>query len=143
MMKKTLLITGGAGFLGKRLGLALKEKYDVILASRNNKQNMYAQEYTGCKVIPMDVANIESVRDAFLSEIQLNIHGVATKFVDSAEKQPMECVDVNVVGYQNFEDFYDVCEYLIKKNQIYFSKIYHKCWFAVDTVKQICKLNNN
>jgi len=37
MLEKTLLITGGTGFLGKRLGLALKEKYDVILASRNNK----------------------------------------------------------------------------------------------------------
>ena len=28
---------------------------------------MYAREYTGCEVIPMDVSNIESVRDAFLS----------------------------------------------------------------------------
>ncbi len=61
---KKILITGGSGFLGKRLGLALKEKYDVILSSRNNKQNMYAREYTGCEVIPLDVTNIESVRDA-------------------------------------------------------------------------------
>lgn len=102
MMKKTLLITGGAGFLGKRLGLALKEKYDVILASRNNKQNMYAREFTGCEVMPMDVANIESVRDAFLSvKPNIIIHGAATKFVDLAEKEPMECVDINVIGSQN------------------------------------------
>ena len=33
--KQKILITGGTGFLGKRLGLALKEKYDVILANIN------------------------------------------------------------------------------------------------------------
>jgi FlaA1/EpsC-like NDP-sugar epimerase len=29
------------------------------------------------------------------------IHAAATKFVDLAEKEPMECIDVNVVGSQN------------------------------------------
>jgi len=100
--KNTILITGGTGFLGKRLGLALKEKYDVILASRNNKQNMYAREFTGCEVIPLDVTNIESVRDAVVSiKPNIIIHAAATKFVDLAEKEPMECIDVNVVGSQN------------------------------------------
>ena len=99
---KKILITGGSGFLGKRLGLALKEKYDVILSSRNNKQNMYAREYTGCEVIPLDVTNIESVRDAvFNIKPNIIIHAAATKFVDLAEKEPMECIDVNVVGSQN------------------------------------------
>jgi FlaA1/EpsC-like NDP-sugar epimerase len=101
-MNKTILITGGTGFLGKRLAKALKENDSIILTGRNNKQNMYAHEFTDCKVIPMDVANIESVRDAFLSEKpDIVIHGAATKFVDLAEKQPMECVDVNVIGSQN------------------------------------------
>lgn len=101
-LKKTLLITGGTGFLGKRLGLALKNEYNVILASRDNKRNMQAQHSTGCLAIPMDVANIESVRDAFITlKPQIIIHAAATKFVDLAEKQPMECIDVNVVGSQN------------------------------------------
>tara|TARA_B100000315_G_scaffold254356_1_gene295227 strand:- start:1875 stop:2843 length:969 start_codon:yes stop_codon:yes gene_type:complete len=100
--KNTILITGGTGFLGKRLGLALKEKYDVILASRNNKQNMYAREFTGCEVIPLDVTNIESVRDAVVNiRPNIIIHAAATKFVDLAEKEPMECIDVNVIGSQN------------------------------------------
>jgi UDP-N-acetylglucosamine 4,6-dehydratase len=29
------------------------------------------------------------------------IHAAATKFVDNAERQPMECIDVNVLGSQN------------------------------------------
>lgn len=101
-MKKTVLITGGTGFLGKRLGLALKEDYNVILTGRNNKQNMFAKKFTGCEVAPMDIASIESVRDVF-QEFKPNIviHAAATKFVDLAEKYPMECIDVNVLGSQN------------------------------------------
>jgi FlaA1/EpsC-like NDP-sugar epimerase len=101
-MQATLLITGGTGFLGKRLALALRERYRVVLGGRNNKQNMLAREFTGCEVLPMDVASIESVRDAF-TEVRPHtvVHAAATKFVDLAERQPMECVDVNVVGSQN------------------------------------------
>ncbi|MCX8490252.1 MAG: polysaccharide biosynthesis protein, partial [Cyclobacteriaceae bacterium] len=82
--------------------LALKNDYTVFLTGRNNKQNLFASKFTGCQVLPMDVANIEAVRDVF-SEVkpEIVIHAAATKFVDLAEKQPMECVDVNVTGSQN------------------------------------------
>jgi UDP-N-acetylglucosamine 4,6-dehydratase/5-epimerase len=101
-MKETVLITGGTGFLGKRLAIQLKDKYRVILTGRNNKQNMAAKQFTGCEIAPMDISSIESVRDAF-REFKPNIviHAAATKFVDLAEKFPMECVDVNVTGSQN------------------------------------------
>lgn len=101
-MKKTILISGGTGFLGRRLGIALKDKYRVVLTGRNNKQNAFAQKYTGCEVLPMDIVNIEGVRDTF-TEVNpdIVIHAAATKFVDLAEKQPMECVDVNSIGSQN------------------------------------------
>jgi UDP-N-acetylglucosamine 4,6-dehydratase len=101
-VSQTLVITGGTGFLGKRLALALRDRYDVVLTGRNNKQNMLAEQFSGCRVLPMDVASIEAVRDVF-TEIRpgVVIHAAATKFVDLAERQPMECVDVNVVGSQN------------------------------------------
>jgi FlaA1/EpsC-like NDP-sugar epimerase len=101
-MRSTLLITGGSGFLGKRLALALKDRYRVVLGSRNNKLNAAAAQMTGCEVVPLDVSNIASVRDAVIeTKPSVIIHAAATKFVDLAEKQPMECVDVNVVGSQN------------------------------------------
>jgi UDP-glucose 4-epimerase len=101
-MSKTVLITGGTGFLGRNLAPALAKDFRVVLSGRNNKQNVQAKELTGCEVVPMDVASIESVRDAFVSvRPDIVIHAAATKFVDLAEKQPMECVDVNVVGSQN------------------------------------------
>jgi UDP-N-acetylglucosamine 4,6-dehydratase len=101
-MNKTVLITGGTGFLGKRLALAMKDEYRVVLTGRNNKQNQAAARFTGCDVLPMDVARIEAVRDTFEeTRPAIVIHAAATKFVDLAERQPMECVDVNVIGSQN------------------------------------------
>lgn len=101
-MKQTVLITGGTGFLGRNLATSLRDDYRVVLAARNNKLNSIARDTTRCTVLPMDVTNIESVRDVFL-EFRPNIviHAAATKFVDLAEKYPMECVDVNVLGSQN------------------------------------------
>lgn len=97
-----MLVTGGSGFLGRNLALALRDTFEVVLSGRNSKQNAMAAESTGCEVIPMDIARIESVRDV-LGEVRPHvvIHAAATKFVDVAERQPMECVDVNVTGSQN------------------------------------------
>lgn len=101
-MKKTILITGGTGFLGRSLALSLREEFDVVLGGRNNKQNLLARELTSCSVLPLDVTNIESVRDVFVEvQPEIVIHAAATKFVDLAERLPMECVDVNVIGSQN------------------------------------------
>ena len=101
-MAQTLLITGGTGFLGKHLGLALKDQYRVVLTGRNNKHNRDAQEFTGCTTLPMDVTSIESIRDVF-TEVRPHVvvHAAATKYVDLSELQPMECIDVNVLGSQN------------------------------------------
>ncbi len=98
-----VLVTGGTGFLGKRLGKRLREAgHSVTLAGRNNKQNLFAAQFSGCEALPLDVASIESVRDIVMQvRPEIIIHAAATKFVDLSEKQPMEAVDVNVTGSQN------------------------------------------
>ena len=101
-MKKTILITGGTGFLGRKLAEILREEHNVVLGARNNKQNLLARDLTRCSVMPMDVTNIESVRDICTeTRPHIIIHAAATKFVDLAERFPMECIDVNVVGSEN------------------------------------------
>jgi len=101
-MNKTVLITGGTGFLGRRLGDAFKGRYAVVLAGRSHKQNAIAAEITGCPVMAMDVTNREAVRDIFAQvRPEIVIHAAASKYVDIAERQPMECIDVNVAGSQN------------------------------------------
>ena len=58
-----LLIACGTGFLGKRLGLALRDRYDVVLGAHNQKQAMLGAKLTGVKAIPLGVANAASMRD--------------------------------------------------------------------------------
>jgi UDP-glucose 4-epimerase len=97
-----ILITGGSGFLGRELALKLKNKYEIILAARNNGLNKKAEEITGCVSIPMDVSNMHSVSDGFnLCKPHLVIHAGATKYVNVSEEQPLETIDVNVLGSQN------------------------------------------
>ena len=65
------------------------KKYKIFLGARNNKQNFAASKKTGCEVIPLDVTNINSIRDAInFSEPNIIIHAAATKFVDLSEKYP-------------------------------------------------------
>jgi nucleoside-diphosphate-sugar epimerase len=94
-MARTVLVTGGTGFLGRFLALRLKSNFRVVLSGRNNKQNDHTARLTGCEVVPTDVVNIESVRDTFAYvKPDVVVHAAATKFVDLAERQPMECIDV-------------------------------------------------
>ena len=99
---ETILITGGSGFLGRHLALKLKDRYKVVLGSRNNGFNQLAQVKTGCIVTPLDITNLNSIYD-IMNEVKpdIIIHAAATKFVDISEQYPMECIDVNVIGSQN------------------------------------------
>ena len=101
-MKKNLLITGGSGYLGINLAISLKKKYNVFIGSRNQKRNYDASLKTKCESIPLDVTNIESIRDAITyCKPEIIIHAAATKFVDISEKFPFECSDVNILGSSN------------------------------------------
>ena len=101
-MKTRILVTGGSGFVGRRLGLRLRDEYDIFLGARNQLQNSLASQYSGCPSLAVDVSSIESIRDAIVeTRPDIIIHAAATKYVDLGERQPLECLDVNVVGSAN------------------------------------------
>lgn len=99
---KTILITGGTGFLGRALARHLKESNKVILTGRNNELNEKVRMKLQCEVVPMDVSNIMSVRETIaLYKPTIIIHAAATKYVHLAEVFPNECIDINIKGSQN------------------------------------------
>jgi FlaA1/EpsC-like NDP-sugar epimerase len=101
-VKQRILVTGGSGFVGRRLALRLRDKYEVFLCARNQLQNMLAERYSGCPSLSVDVARIESIRDAVVeTKPDIIVHAAATKYVDLGERQPLECIDINVQGSQN------------------------------------------
>ena len=52
--------------------------------------------------MPTDVSRMDSLRDVVAAvRPTIIIHAAATKFVDLAERLPLECVDINVVGSAN------------------------------------------
>ncbi|EDP95402.1 SDR family NAD(P)-dependent oxidoreductase [Kordia algicida OT-1] len=97
-----ILITGGTGFLGRALARKFKEHYHVVLCGRNNYLNERVRKVIGCEVIPMDITNMDAVRETFsLTKPDIIIHAAATKYVHLAEKFPNECLDINIKGSQN------------------------------------------
>lgn len=102
MKIRRVLVTGGSGFLGTQLATALAEHDHVTLADRDDARNQAASRSTGLPSILMDVTDLKSVRQTVLAtRPDVIIHAAASKFVDRAEKNPIECSNVNVIGSQN------------------------------------------
>lgn len=110
MNKKSILITGGTGSLGRALTKHLLVKYPdlkrlVIFSRDEQKQYQMALEYPHDQ-FPMirffigDVRDYDRVKRA-LKGIDYVIHAAAMKHVPIAEYNPMECVKTNILGAEN------------------------------------------
>jgi UDP-N-acetylglucosamine 4,6-dehydratase len=84
------------------LARKLKEQHHVILCGRNNYLNERVRKVLDCEVIPMDITNMDAVRETLsLTKPDVIIHAAATKYVHLAEQFPNECLDINIKGSQN------------------------------------------
>ena len=107
---KTILITGGAGSLGKALTTHIlkyhKDIKKLIIFSRDEqKQFQMAQEFPE-KIYPQIRFFLGDVRDeqrlirAFQG-VDIVVHAAAMKHVHLAEYNPDECIKTNIGGAQN------------------------------------------
>lgn len=100
--RKNVLITGGSGFLGRHLAMALAPKCNVIIGGRNHTLIQYASNVTSCISIPLDVRSKDSISNALrIYQPEIIIHAAATKFVQQSEASPDECIETNIIGSQN------------------------------------------
>ena len=105
--KKSLLITGGTGSLGKALTKHILSKYPeikklIIFSRDEQKQFQMAQEFPNEKY-PQIRFFIGDVRDKdrlirALQHIDYVIHAAAMKHVHIAEYNPDECIKTNIGG---------------------------------------------
>lgn len=101
----TILITGGAGFIGSNLcEYFLQKEYKVLCLdnfSTGHKENIALfLENKNFKLIDADIRNIEQCRDSVLG-VDYVFHQAALGSVPRSLKDPITTNDVNVSGFLN------------------------------------------
>jgi dTDP-glucose 4,6-dehydratase len=109
-MKKTILITGGAGFIGShvvRLFLNKYPDYQIInldkLTYAGNLENLKDVEHLpNYKFVKADIVNKEEIDEIFATyQFDAVIHLAAESHVDRSISNPLEFIMTNVVGTVN------------------------------------------
>jgi dTDP-4-dehydrorhamnose reductase len=91
---KRILVTGGSGFLGRYVTLALKDRY-TVLGTYHSQTNVL----DACELIRLDLTEAEAVREAFTAfHPDVVVHTAALSDVDACERHPKAAHRVNVEG---------------------------------------------
>ena len=110
--KKSILITGGTGSLGKKLVQVIVQEYKpkkLIILSRDELKQFEMSQRWNMKKYPFMRYFLGNVRDrdrlmrAF-SGVDYVIHAAALKQVPAAEHNPMESIKTNIMGATNVID---------------------------------------
>ena len=109
-MKKCVLVSGGAGFIGSHVTVELiAAGYDVVVADNLSNCDMTCFEgvkkITGREDIPfvkMDFCDMEAVRQLFAAyRIDAVIHFAAFKAVGESVEQPLKYYKNNLISFMN------------------------------------------
>jgi UDP-glucose 4-epimerase len=102
-MKRRILVTGGAGFVGRRLVRALRDEHKVFVMDLLKFGNRFSADdnanITLEEVDIRDPHSVEAVMDRFCPEIV--VHLAAIHFIPECEQNPLNAEDVNVLGTIN------------------------------------------
>jgi UDP-N-acetylglucosamine 4,6-dehydratase len=102
-----VLITGGAGFLGRHLIKGLLDKYsDIEIKAISRHENEIVEMIVACnndkrlKPIIGDIREVDTVKYV-LSDVDTLVHLAAMKHIDFCEQYPSEAVSVNIIATMN------------------------------------------
>jgi FlaA1/EpsC-like NDP-sugar epimerase len=102
-----VLITGGAGFLGRHLIKGLLDKYsDIEVRAISRHENEMVEMIVACnndkrlKPIIGDIREVDTVKYA-LTNVDTAIHLAAMKHIDFCEMYPSEAISTNLIATMN------------------------------------------
>jgi dTDP-glucose 4,6-dehydratase len=106
---KTILVTGGAGFIGSNFVKIIVDKYPLyrivnmdVLTYAGNLENLYNMEaYTNYSFIRADIRNKDAVEEIFCSHnIDFVVNFAAESHVDRSIDEPEVFLTTNIIGTQ-------------------------------------------
>ena len=99
-MSKTILITGGLGYLGSRIAESLitKNHYKIIIGSRDNRINL-PKKLVGCKLVFFDLLEKKSIQKS-LKGVDIVLH-LAAMNANECAANPEDALLVNGLGTLN------------------------------------------
>ena len=106
LTKKSILVTGGTGSIGTALvKKALVDKAKLIRVFSNDENGLYEMEsehgnYKNIEYVIGDIQNEETVSE-IVKGIDIIFHAAALKHVDRCELNPLETINVNIIGTKN------------------------------------------
>ncbi|MBS3923050.1 MAG: polysaccharide biosynthesis protein [Nitrosarchaeum sp.] len=103
---KSILVTGGTGSIGTAIvKKAIQDKARFIRVFSNDENGLYEMEsiYGNSKNLDFvigDISNAEIVSE-IVKGIDIVFHAAALKHVDRCELNPLEAINVNIIGTKN------------------------------------------
>ena len=106
LTKKSILVTGGTGSIGDVIvKKAIFDKAKLIRVFSNDENGLYEMEsayenHKNIEYVIGDIQNEERVSE-IVKGIDIVFHAAALKHVDRCELNPLETINVNIIGTKN------------------------------------------
>lgn len=100
---KTIVITGGAGFIGSTLAGRLADANKVVLfdnLTRNTIKFTGGAEHPNVTLVQGDIMDYNSIRAA-VEGADIVVHAAAIAGIDTVIKSPINTMEVNMIGTAN------------------------------------------